>query len=184
MVVLLAGCSLANFGPPSNLDDACSITREKPIWHADMRRVQKNYGLPVSVQMAIIWQESKFESRAKPPRKYFFKIIPTGRKSSAYGYGQVIDGTWDWYRKKTGRHGAKRSDFGDTVKFIGWYTDITTQKYGVSKADARNHYLAYHEGHGGFGRQTHLKKPGLLGVADRVAVQARNYERQLRQCRY
>ena len=182
LVILLAGCSFVSMGPPSNLDDACSITRQKPHWHRDMQKVEKRYSLPVSVQMAIIWQESKFEQRAKTPRTYFFKIIPTGRQSSAYGYAQVIDGTWDWYKKSTGRWLAKRTDFGDAVEFIGWYSDITTRKFGVSKSDARKQYLAYHEGHGGFGRRTYNKKKWLLDVASNVGRKARLYEKQLKTC--
>ena len=173
-----------DFGPPSNLDDACAITRERPKWHIHMRNVEKNYRLPVSVQMAIIWQESKFQQRAKTPRTYFFKIIPTGRQSSAYGYAQVIDGTWKWYQEQTGRYSASRTDFGDAVEFIGWYSDITTKKHGVSKSDARNQYLAYHEGHTGFRKRNYLKKPWLMDVSKKVAAQAGRYERQLRGCRF
>ena len=183
LVILLAGCSFVDFGPPSDLNDACSITRERPKWHIHMRNVERSYGLPVSVQMAVLWQESKFEQRAKTPRTYFLKVIPTGRQSSAYGYAQVIDGTWDWYKQKTGRSGASRSNFRDSVEFIGWYTDITTEKYGISKSDARNQYLAYHEGHTGFGNRSYLKKSWLVNVADKVAGQAKLYERQLRGCR-
>ena len=183
MVVLLAGCSLVDFGPPSNLNDACSITQERPKWHIHMRNVERTYGMPVSVQMAIIWQESKFEQRAKTPRTYFLKIIPTGRQSSAYGYAQVLDGTWDWYQEQTGRTDARRTSFRDSVEFIGWYSDITTEKFGVSKSDARNQYLAYHEGHGGYGRRSYLKKSWLMDVADKVGAQAKRYERQLRGCR-
>ena len=183
LVVLLAGCAFFDLGAPSKLDDACSIVRERPKWYIHMLDVQRRYQLPVSVQMAIIWQESKFEQRARTPIKYLFGVIPTGRQSSAFGYAQVLDGTWEWYQDQTGRHSASRTSFRDAVEFIGWYSDITTRKYGVAKSDARNQYLAYHEGHAGYGRKSYLKKQWLVNVADKVASRSTLYARQLRGCR-
>ncbi|MDA8740572.1 lytic transglycosylase, partial [Rhodobacteraceae bacterium] len=53
---------------------------------------------------------------------------------------------------------------------------------GVALSDARNQYLAYHEGQGGFMRGTHLKKSWLLAVADKVADRSATYRRQLKSC--
>lgn len=182
LVVLLAGCSLVDQDPPPNLDDACAITGSKPDWGREMQKVERKWGLPTSVQMAIIWQESKFEQRAKTSRRFFLGVIPMKRRSSAYGYAQVIDGTWDWYRDETGNSRARRDNFGDAVEFMGWYTDITTRRFGVPKSDVRNHYLAYHEGHGGYERRTYQQKAWLTTVADNLVSRERMYRGQLARC--
>ena len=182
IIVLLAGCSLIDFGAPKNIDDACSILKQHPNWRVHLLAVERRWNLPPSVQMAIIWQESKFEKRAKTEMKTLFGIIPVGRVSSAYGYGQVLDGTWEWYQDSTGKYGAKRTNFGDSVEFMGWYADITTKKYGVPKSDVRNQYLAYHEGHAGYGRKSYNAKPWLIRVADNLVPRERMYRQQLRRC--
>jgi hypothetical protein len=121
--------------------------------------------------------------KAKPPRQKLLWFIPWFRPSSAYGYAQALDETWEWYIKKTGNWGADRYDFGDVSDFIGWYGDISYQKLGISKWDAYNQYLAYHEGHGGFKRKTYLKKPWLIKVARKVEANADRYSKQLSGCR-
>ena len=55
-------------------------------------------GVPIHVQMAVIYYESSFQNRAKTPMRYF-GIIPLGRESSAFGYAQALDGTWTDYKK-------------------------------------------------------------------------------------
>ena len=182
-VVTLGACSIADWDAPANLDDACSIVQQKPKWYFQMRDVERRWSLPTSVQMAMLWQESKFESRAKTPRTELFGIIPWKRQSSAYGFAQVVDSTWDWYKQKTGKRNVSRANFGDAVDFMGWYTDITTKKFGVAKSDVRNQYLAYHEGHAGFGRKSYNKKRWLVDVADSLVSREKMYRRQLTNCR-
>ncbi len=183
LILLLAGCSFVNFGPPDTVEDACSIVKQNPNWHRSMRQVERKYGIPVSVQMAIIYQESKFVRNARPPRQYKLGIIPAGRASSAYGYGQAVDGTWKWYQDSTGNRRASRTNYGDVVDFIGWYSDISARDLGISRKDARRLYLAYHEGHAGYRRGSYRSKQWLVEVADKVAAQNVRYARQLRNCR-
>ena len=109
-------------------------------------------------------------------------IIPNGRISTAYGYGQVLDGTWDWYRDETGNRRADRDDFGDVADFIGWYMDVSNRRLGIDKNDAYNQYLAYHEGHTGFTRGSYKSKAWLTSVANEVQAMANRYEVQLRSC--
>ena len=61
--------------------------------------------------------------------------------------------------------------------------NLSTQRNGISKSDARNQYLAYHEGHSGYARGSYRGKPWLMRVSDRVAARAVVYDRQLRACR-
>ena len=128
----------------------------------------KKWGVPVHVQLAIIYQESRFVHDAKPPRKKLLWVIPWKRQSSAYGYGQILDSTWDSYRKDTGHRWADRDDFSDVVDFIGWYGNQSHKLAGIAKDDTYNQYLAYHEGQGGFRRKTYLKKGWLMKVARKV----------------
>jgi hypothetical protein len=180
LCALLAACATA---PPSNPDNACQIFEERPQWYRAAREAESTWGVPVQVQLAIIRQESGFVHDAKPPRASFVGVPLPWRQSSAYGYAQAKDETWDWYRAKTGHGGADRDDFADAADFIGWYADVSRRKLGISKWDTYNQYLAYHEGHGGFSRRTYDDKPWLLKVARRVDTKARTYGAQLRGCR-
>lgn len=175
---LLAACATA---PPSNRSDICSIFREKEDWYASARAAAQRWGVPIPVQMAIINQESAFVEDARPPR-YRFLGIPLWRPSSAYGYGQAKDETWDWYIESTGNSWADRDDFEDAVDFVGWYLHQTFTKVGIAKTDAYHHYLAYHEGQRGFQRGAWRAKPWLQAIAGRVANTASRYQRQLSAC--
>ncbi len=180
LVLLLSACG--GMSPPKNLDNACAIVKERPKYLSAMKKSERKWGVPVNVQMAVIYQESKFDGDARTPHTYALGIIPMGRQSSAYGYSQAIDGTWDMYKKSTGRRGASRTDIYDATDFIGWYMTETKRRNGVSKYDARNQYLAYHEGQGGYARGTHLQKSWLLRTANRVEVRSDLYGKQLRAC--
>jgi hypothetical protein len=177
---LVAACATA---PPANPDNACLIFEERPEWYRAARDAEKAWGVPVQVQLAIIRQESGFRHDAKPPRAELLGVPLWWRKSSAYGYAQAKDETWDWYRAKSGNGWADRDDFADATDFIGWYGDVSRRTLGISKWDTYNQYLAYHEGHGGWSRRTYNGKPWLLKVARRVDTEARTYGAQLRGCR-
>jgi hypothetical protein len=133
--------------------------------------------------MAIVRYESRFVDNARPPHKKFFGIIPMGRPTTAYGYCQAVNGTWDNYLEETGNSSAQRVNFRDAMDFIGWYTNVSYDKLGISKWDGYNQYLAYHEGQIGYSRKSHNKKAWLLRVAQKVHNTAEVYAMQLRSCR-
>jgi hypothetical protein len=180
---VLTSCSGGGSDAPRNLDNACSIKKQRKSWYKDMTRAEKRWGIPVPVMMATIYQESKFDGKARTPYKWKLKVIPMGRQSSAYGYAQALDGTWDWYRKETGKRGAKRDRFGDAVDFMGWYMNESNKRNGIAKNDAYNQYLAYHDGHTGFKRGTYRRKAWLVRVAGTVQERAILYSSQLSRCR-
>ncbi|WP_396022203.1 transglycosylase SLT domain-containing protein [Celeribacter litoreus] len=181
-LVALASCSGGNGGMPSNPEDACAIYRDRPHFRKAFESSERKWGVPASFQMALIYQESGFRATARPPKRYSFFIIPRGRASSARGYAQVLDGTWDDYRNGPGRAGASRSNIYDSADFIGWYVSTNNAALGISNTDARNSYLAYHEGRTGYARGSYKSKSWLLSTADNVAARAAKYETQLQYC--
>ena len=183
LMALVASCGSGTYTAPRFLEDACAIVDERPKYLRAMRRAEKRWGVPVPMQMAVIHQESKFIGDARTPLRFALGVIPMGRQSSAFGYAQALDGTWDEYRAETGRRGAKRDDIRDATDFMGWYMDKTARGLGVSKSDARAHYLAYHEGRSGFANGSYRRKAWLVDVADRVDARAVRYALQLRSCR-
>lgn len=180
--VIIAVLSACSTSPPKNIDNVCEIFEEQDDWYDDSLDSFERWGVPVHVQMAIIHQESRFKHDAVTEMQYILWIIPVGRKSTAYGYAQVKDETWDWYAKSTRNWGADRDDFADAVDFIGWYGKKSYDTLKISKWDAYNQYLAYHEGHGGYKKKTYNSKPWLIKVARKVDRRAKQYRAQLARC--
>ena len=179
VVVLLPACATS---PPEQVDNVCDIFREKSGWYEDAKESRARWGVPVSVSMAFMHQESRFVATAKPPRKKLWGVIPGPRPSDAYGYSQAKDSTWEWYQRSTGNYGADRDDFGDAIDFVGWYNNVSHKELGIDKQDAFRLYLAYHEGHGGYRKQSYRSKDWLVDVARKVDRQAKQYNSQLQEC--
>ena len=181
LVALLSACGGAK-SPPRNLDNACSIVEQRPNYLRAFKRAEAKWDVPVAVQMAVIHQESKFVSDARTPHQYALGVIPMGRQSSAFGYSQALDGTWAEYQKAEGGRRASRTNINDATDFMGWYMTQTERRNGISKSDARNQYLAYHEGHAGYARGSYTRKSWLVRVSSNVQDRAYKYDRQLRAC--
>ncbi len=170
--------------PPSKSNNLCSIFKEKRSWHKAALRMEEQWSVPVHVPMAMMYQESGFVANAKAPRTYtFFGLIPWGRESSAFGYSQALDGTWNHYREDTGQWGADRDDFADALDFMGWYINNTRKLNGISHKDAYTQYLNYHEGWAGFRSGGWKKKQWLKDVSARVNLRASRYASQYQGCR-
>ncbi len=155
---------------PPNTMNICAIFADKPHWRTHMEQASARWGTPVEVMMGIMWRESRFRQHASPGT------------SSAYGYAQAINGTWDWYRQDTGRHWARRDNFEDAADFVGWYTQLTSRKNGLSPTDSFAQYLAYHEGHSGFAKGSYWEKEFLLNAAQEVQTMTMVYQTQLAAC--
>ena len=184
MLLFLASCGgRGDFAAPRNLDDACAIMRERPQYMRAMVATERRWGIPVHVQMATIYQESKFIGNARTPYSFVLGVIPMGRQSTAYGYSQALNGTWEEYQASAGGHRAKRDDIGDATDFMGWYMDESSTKLGISKDDAEAQYLAYHEGRTGYASESYLGKPWLVEVAAKVGARSEMYRDQLAYCR-
>ena len=183
LLLFLASCGGGNYSAPRNVEDACAIARDRPQYLRAMEATERKWGIPVHVQMATIYQESSFIGNARTPHRYALGIIPMGRQSSAYGYAQALDGTWEEYQDEVGGRGAKRDDIRDATDFMGWYMAGSNERLGISKSDARSQYLAYHEGRSGYAAGSYNGKPWLIDVADRVGSRSARYEVQLQSCR-
>jgi hypothetical protein len=181
LCLTVTGCATR---PPKAIDNICDIFKEKRAWHAGAQAMQKRWSVPVQVPMAMMYQESRFVSDAKPARNYtFFGLIPWGRKSSAYGYSQALDGTWDSYKTETKNYGADRDDFADAIDFMGWYIHKTHKQNGVSKDDAYRQYLNYHEGWSGYRQKKWLKKKWLIRISSKVKKRSKRYHQQYQGCK-
>ncbi len=168
--------------PPKQQDNVYQIFKEYPTWYWATQAVEKKYGVPESVQMAIIHQESSFNATIKTPRKKLLGFIPWSHQTTAYGYAQVLDATWNEYKNDTGRFRATRTDFNDAVNFIGWFAKTQAwPKAHIKPTDAYDLYLAYHEGINGYNNRSYLSKPALLEITRKVSLRAKLYHSQLLQ---
>lgn len=178
--VLLAGCVTSQ---PRNAGNVCAIFEERRSWYKAAKASSERWNIPIAVNMAMIYQESSFRARAKPDRNRILWIIPGPRPSSAFGYAQALDSTWTDYETQSGNQRASRSDFRDAVDFVAWYNAFSRRASNISSSDARNLYLAYHEGNTGFQRGTHRDKRWLLDAAANVQANANRFSSQLDSCR-
>ena len=180
-LIILSGCVTDRNFNKSNL---CDIFQTNPQWKSYAEKTKDKWGVPVSLQLSFIKQESSFNRTARPPRQKVLGLIPGLRPSSAYGYSQALDGTWEEYKQSTGNYNADRKNFADASDFIGWYVDGSYRLLKIEKTDVYNHYLAYHEGKGGFQKKSYNKKKWLLEVAKKVENQAKEYSDQIKKCNF
>lgn len=183
LVCVLTACATT----PPNADqqtDICQIFDDRKNWYRSAAKAQNTWGTSIPLQMAIIKAESSFDRNARPARgqRRTFGLRKGKRPSSARGFSQALDGTWDEYKTRTGNSNAARDNFADATDFIGWYTSRSARAAGIGINDARSQYLAYHEGPGGFTRGTWRSKQWLINVADRVATDTTKFGNQLARC--
>ena len=179
MLAALAGCLSTQ---PRNAANVCSVFEDRRSWYKSARRTEQRWGVPVAVSMAIIYQESGFQSRVKPARTRILWVIPEPRPSSAYGYAQALDGTWSDYIRATGNKGARRHNFADAIDFVGWYTARSYRLNGIQRDDARSLYLAYHQGHTGYANGSYRGNQWLLNTAAQVQNNADRFGAQYSRC--
>ncbi len=182
MLLLLSIITACASSPPSSVANICEIFEDRRAWYRAARDSERRWGVPIAVNMAFIYQESGFRARARPERNRFLWIFPGFRPSSAFGYAQALDQTWEEYEDTSGNRRASRSDFSDAIDFVGWYNGNSTRISRISQNDARNLYYAYHEGNGGYQRGTYRDKRWLVDTAARVQDNANRFAVQLDRC--
>ena len=168
--------------PPRDTADVCSIFEERRSWYKAAKASESRWGIPIAVNMAFIYQESSFRSRAKPERTRILWIIPGPRPSSAFGYAQALESTWEDYARASGNHGASRAKFEDAIDFVAWYNAFSNRVSNIDPTDARDLYYAYHEGNGGYQDRSYRGKQWLIDAAARVQSNANRFSTQLDSC--
>lgn len=179
LVTLLGACVTPR---PIYVEDACQLLAEHPPWRVATEDSYRHWGVPVAVQLAVMRQESGFKAKARPPRRKIIGMIPGSRPSTAYGYCQAKDETWQNYQTNTKQRLVSRTNFHDAADFVGWYANNAHRRLHIPPNDAYHFYLAYHEGLGGYERKTYMQKPWLVQVAKKVRYRAGIYDHQLERC--
>jgi hypothetical protein len=176
----LSGC--ATFPQPQSTQNVCAVFREYPSWYKSTVKTEQQWGVPIHVQMAMLYHESAFEAEARPPRRKLLWVIPWSRPSTAYGYAQALDGTWGDYLRENRKSNARRNHFDDANDFMGWYSHKIHKQLKIPLSEAKHLYLAYHEGINGYRRGNHKRKNWLLNYADKVQQRSHMYKQQLKSC--
>ncbi len=162
-------------------DDVCKFMSDRISWYKILKETEIKYKVDKSLILAFIKQESSFNASAMPKAQQgFFSLF--GKKEGAYGFAQAKLATWNEYQQATKNSAAKRNNFADSSDFIAWYVSKSNKLLGIDSNDAYNQYLAYHEGRGGFSRESYKQKPWLVKVAKKVFMSARNYKEELISC--
>tara|TARA_B100000508_G_scaffold138893_1_gene135844 strand:- start:350 stop:991 length:642 start_codon:yes stop_codon:yes gene_type:complete len=167
--------------PPNDPLNICAIFQQYPEWYWDTAATRKKWGVPISIQMAIIAQESSFRADVRPSRTKLLWVIPWKRPSTAYGYSQALKGTWERYQATTGNTSV-RSDFAAASDFIGWYANQAHQKARINKHNAYSLYLAYYEGIENYRNPHHHAAGWILQRSRHVQARANLYYKQLIRC--
>ena len=75
LLILLTTCSNEI---PLNQDDICKMLDDNPSWKKPLLDTEKKWGAKPSTVMAIIKQESSFDSRAAPDREKILWVFTDG----------------------------------------------------------------------------------------------------------
>ena len=71
-VFLIQSCTVR---PPENPDNICLIFKEKRSWYKAVMRSEKRWKVPPYVLMSFVYQESSFQSDARPEREKLLGFI-------------------------------------------------------------------------------------------------------------
>ncbi|GAB4223233.1 MAG: transglycosylase SLT domain-containing protein [Francisella sp.] len=155
--------------------DICTILKENPDWKKTLIKVHEKYKVEPEFIMALIYQESRFDAKAK------------SKHSTAYGYAQVINKTWKHFQEDV-KANAKRDNFDDSAEFVGWYVSQLANKLKIKMTDYSNLYMAYMLGATGFKRYKNgtFKNTEKIEKDKKITLKLKGYTKeyksQLKQC--
>ena len=73
VAISISGCLST---PAREVSNVCNLLDEKVSWYRAAKLSEEKWKVPMHLQLAIIHQESRFASKAKPPRNKIFGFIP------------------------------------------------------------------------------------------------------------
>ena len=82
VLIVLSGCFST---PAREFTNVCNLLDEKVSWYRAAKDSEAKWKVPMHLQLAIIHQESRFASKAKPPRNKIFGVIPGSRPTTSFG---------------------------------------------------------------------------------------------------
>jgi hypothetical protein len=165
--LILISCTPKQTQSESNV---CAIFKQHPQWYVHAKNAEEKWGVPVAVQMAVIYQESKFQANLKDTKN-----------SPFYGYSQAHNETWEVYKKEN-KVSGDRDEFDATTDFIGWYGK-KAKDMDIDTDDPYHFYLVYASGFGSYKDGNYKKNQELQQIAQKVADQAKIYQKQLDTCK-
>ena len=181
-IIVLSAC--VSTSTPSNTENICQIFDEKRSWYRSATRSERRWGIPISIMMAVIYKESSFRATVRPPREKILGFIPGKRKSSSLGYSQAKEETWNDYVKATKNRTASRTNFADSIDFVGWYLNRAVTHLGVASSNTEALYASYHVGLSGYQSGAWRNSPTIRNSVATFQRQVQRYEQQLRTCTF
>ena len=183
-VFLLSGCA-QNYTYQDYSDNICKVVNGHYGWQSALKRTEKQYGISSGLILSVIFYESSFKASARPPADKLMGFIPW-QSATAFGYAQVKNESWDWYKSHNPGYFQSRTHFSDSVKFIGWYYQVflarLEKEHYTKRISDSDFYIAYHDGIGGFLQQGWRENEWLINKSQQVADLASHYNRQLKHC--
>lgn len=168
---------------PRNANDICQMFDEKRSWYRSAALSEERWGISIPILMAVIYRESTFQATVRPPRTKILGIFPGPRPSTSIGYAQAKDETWNDYMRATKKLNASRTNFADSIDFVGWYLARGVKHAGISPTDARKLYFTYHLGLNGYKSGAWQKSTKVQSAGATVQSQANHYATQLKSCK-
>ena len=182
MATFIALSACVSTSTPSNTENICQIFDEKRSWYRSAARSERKWGIPISIMMAVIYKESSFRATVRPPRQKILGFIPGRRKSSSLGYSQAKEETWNDYVQATKNRTASRTNFADSIDFVGWYLNRAVRHLGVAPSNTEVLYASYHVGLSGYQSGAWRNSPSIRNSVATFQRQVQRYEQQLRTC--
>ena len=181
LVVTLSAC--VSTSTPSNTDNICQIFDEKRSWYRSAARSERKWGIPIPTLMAVIYKESSYRATVRPPRKKILGFIPGKRLSTSLGYSQAKEETWNNYVQATKNRTASRTNFADSIDFVGWYLNRAVKHLGVATTNTEALYASYHVGLSGYQSGKWRNSPSIRNSVSTFQRQVQRYESQIRTCK-
>ena len=182
VAAIIAVSACVSTSTPSNTENICQIFDEKRSWYRSATRSERKWGIPISTMMAVIYKESSFRATVRPPRQKILGFIPGKRKSTSLGYSQAKEETWNDYIQATKNRTASRTNFADSIDFIGWYLNRAVTHLGVAASNTEALYASYHVGLSGYQSGAWRDSPAIRNSIATFQRQVQRYERQIRSC--